>query len=273
MQRQTERMTWVPIHAGQDHLQQFTRRSAIDALAELIWNGLDAEADTVDVGIEISSVAGGSQEFFHVTRITITDNGHGITPEKASEAFPSLGDSWKRHLSGRTVNGKRPLHGSRGRGRFFAYSLGNRARWSSVAAVDDGFRRIEIEGDQARIDGFTIGEPQLASGATGTTVAISVEQGRPLAALTRDDVPLQLAARLAAHLLGNPDITVRINGRKVDPDRSSRGTQPKSRWTRSQRRSWKDTKRRSSPSSTGPTKCGAPPVSSFAMCMGCRWLS
>ncbi len=215
--RQTEPMAWVPIHAGQDHLQQYTRRSAVDALVELVWNGLDAEADTVDVDIETSSVVGGAQEMFHVTRITVADNGHGITHEKAADAFPSLGDSWKRRLNGRTLNGKRPLHGTFGRGRFLAYSLGHRVRWSSVARTGDGSFRIEIEGDQARIDGFTINPPQPVSEATGTTVTINVEQGRSLAAITREDVHLQFAARLAAHLLGNPDITVRVNGRKVDP--------------------------------------------------------
>lgn len=210
-------VAWVPIQAGQDHLQQFTRRSPIDALVELVWNALDAEADTIDVAIDVGSIVDGSRELFHVTSITITDNGHGITHEKASEAFPTLGDSWKRGLNGRTLNGKRPLHGSQGRGRFFAYSLGARARWSSVTATKDGFQRIEIEGNQSRINGFTIREPQSADGPSGTTVVITVEQGRPLSPLTRDDVPEQLAARLAAHLLGNPDITVRVNSRRVDP--------------------------------------------------------
>ena len=46
---------------------------------------------------------------------------------------------------------------------------------------------------------------------------IDVEQGRPLRVLTSDDVPQQLAARLAAHLLSNPDITIRFNGRNIDP--------------------------------------------------------
>jgi hypothetical protein len=40
-------MTWMPVRAGQDHLQQFARQNAIDALAELVWNGLDVEADLV----------------------------------------------------------------------------------------------------------------------------------------------------------------------------------------------------------------------------------
>lgn len=211
-------MSWVQVHAGQDHLLQFARRSAIDALAEMIWNGLDAEADLVDVVIETSSLGSGEKELQFVTQITVTDNGHGISREIADSAFPSLGDSWKKSLSGRTLNSKRALHGSLGRGRFYAYSLGHRARWSSVSKSGDEFQQIEISGDQARIDGFSIGNANPSVGPTGTTLVISVEQGRSLSALMRDDVALQLAARFAAHLLGNPDITVRVNGEKVDPE-------------------------------------------------------
>lgn len=213
----TGTMAWLSVRAGQDHLEQFARRAPLDALAELIWNSLDAEADSVDVDIDVSSIAGGSRDLFHVTRITISDNGHGITPDQATEAFPSLGDSWKKSLSGRTLNGLRPLHGSRGRGRFFAYSLGHHVRWSSIAETDDGLRKVEIEGHRARINGFTISLPQPTEGRPGTTVTITVEQGRPLPSLTRGDVPVHLAARLAPHLLGNPDITVRVNGQRVDP--------------------------------------------------------
>ena len=118
-------MAWVPIHAGQDHLQQFGHRSVIDSLAELIWNGLDAEADMVSVETDVQSMIDGSREMSYVTRVTVTDNGHGMSEENAREAFASLGDSWKRGLNGRTVNGKRAIHGSQGRGRFFAYSLGS----------------------------------------------------------------------------------------------------------------------------------------------------
>lgn len=211
-------VTWMAIRAGRDHLQQYGRQGAIDALAELIWNGLDAEADEVNVGIESSSLGTADRDMHHVTRIVVSDNGHGITPEVAKAAFPFLGDSWKKTLSGRTINGKRALHGRRGRGRFYVYSLGHRARWSSVSRVDDGFVRIEIEGDQNRIDGFSSSDPVTTAGPTGTTVSISVEQGRALASLLRYDLPLQLAARLAAHLLANKNIAVRVNGHPVDPE-------------------------------------------------------
>lgn len=211
-------MSWVQIHAGQDHLAQFGRRKPIDAVAELIWNGLDAEADTVDVALETSSLGGSDRDLFYVTKVTVTDNGHGMDPETAAKAFPSLGDSWKKNLNGRTKNGLRTSHGRLGRGRFFVYSLGHRARWTSVASDGaDGFTKVEITGDASRIDGFTI-EPAIPSdGPPRTSVVITVEQGRSLAALQRDDATLKLAVRLGPHLLGNPDLTVRLDGVKVDP--------------------------------------------------------
>src|SRR5664279_2186902 len=100
LMQQTGPMAWLPIRAGQDHLQQFSRRSVIDSLAEMIWNGLDAEADLVEVVIETTVPEADGAELAAVTSVIIKDNGHGITPEIASSAFPSLGDSWKKSLNG-----------------------------------------------------------------------------------------------------------------------------------------------------------------------------
>jgi hypothetical protein len=215
---QTRAVSWIAVHAGQDHLLQFSRRSPVDALAEMIWNGLDAEADLVDVAIERSAIGGTDRDLQFVTRVTIRDNGHGISPEVANQAFPSLGDSWKKSLNGRTLNGKRPLHGRQGRGRFYAYSIGSRVSWRSTASNGTkASTQIVITGEQGRIDGFSISEATESSGPDGTIVTIEVEQGRVLGSLLKDDLPLQLAARLAPYLLGNSDVTVRVDGVKVDP--------------------------------------------------------
>lgn len=212
-------MAWVPIQAGQDHLQQYTKKSSIEALAELVWNSLDAEATTVDVDIEAESIADDGRELSYVTQVTISDNGHGIDPDKAQEQFSSLGDSWKKGLNGRTLNGKRALHGSRGRGRFYAYSIGDQVRWSSISSFGDGFRRIEISGTANRINGFQIDDIIELTGpsSTATTVIVTVPQGRLLGSLLRDDLAEQLTARFAVHLLGNPDLVVRVNGIRLDP--------------------------------------------------------
>jgi hypothetical protein len=208
-------MAWLPIQAGQDHLTQYARRDPVAAVAELIWNGLDAEADRIDVDIETGSLSADSLPY--VTRITIQDNGHGISPEIAKEAFSKLGDSWKRSLNRRTLNGLRSLHGSLGRGRLYAYSLGNRVRWSSISVVGENIFRVEISGSAGRLNGFTIEEFDEKSGKPGTMVVIDVEQGRPLAALLKDDLYLRLTAKFAPHLLGNPDIAVRVNGKRLSP--------------------------------------------------------
>ncbi|MGH9056132.1 MAG: ATP-binding protein [Acidimicrobiales bacterium] len=210
-------MEWLPIHAGQDHLARLARHQPVTGLTELIWNSLDAEATEVSIGIETASVIG-AREAAHVTRITIRDNGHGITPAIAATAFPSLGDSWKRALKGRTLNDKRAIHGSLGRGRFSAYSLGGRVRWISVTKAEDGQRqRIEIEGQRDRIEGFRMGEPTSTNDPVGTTVIIDVGQDRTLHSLTDGDLAQRLAAFLGPHLLGNTDISVWVDGDMVDP--------------------------------------------------------
>lgn len=42
-----------------------------DAVAELIWNGFDAKASVVDIMFN-------TNELGHVSKVTISDNGHGI---------------------------------------------------------------------------------------------------------------------------------------------------------------------------------------------------
>ena len=206
------------VRAGKSHLDTYAGRSAVDALAELIWNGLDAEADRVEVRLERSSLGNGSPEF--VSRLWITDNGHGIEPQTAVKRFALLGDSWKLGLSGRTVNGLRVLHGKHGRGRFYAYSLGHRVTWRTVWEDSDGKRvRYQINGRRASINEFEISEPRESDQLTGSEVDIRVEHGHSLPALLDDEVRTHLCARFAPHLLGNADIDVVFDGGRLKAER------------------------------------------------------
>ncbi|GAA1292325.1 ATP-binding protein [Saccharothrix xinjiangensis] len=212
-------MVWKQVHTGRDFLgrQTYTKASAVDAISELVWNGLDAEADQVDIDIETTTA--GPRELRYVTRVIVTDNGHGMDRERAESAFLSLGDSWKQSLNRRTVNNKRALHGEKGVGRFYVYSIGGHARWTSVSANPDGAgnSRVEVVGEQHRWEGFSIEDPVPTDEPTGTRVVIHPEQGRSNTSLLRDDFALQLTARLASHLLANSDIVVRVNGFALAP--------------------------------------------------------
>lgn len=203
------------MQAGQDILLSYSERPALDALAELIWNALDAEASRVTVEYDTSWIVEGAA---HVTRVRVQDDGIGFGPERAIDAFLSHGDSWKKALGGRTPNGVRALHGSQGRGRFFAYALGHAATWTTVSQSGERSRRmVRVRGERGAVDHFDIEDLGETEQPSGTTVEIRVEQGRPLSALLADDAHLKLAARLAPHLLGSPDLEVRVDGRRLDP--------------------------------------------------------
>lgn len=205
------------VRAGKSVLEGFAARPALDALVELIWNGLDAEADKVVVRFETSSLGDGGAE--RVSRVWVEDNGHGIEPATAIERFTSLGDSWKVGLSGRTLNDERVLHGRSGRGRFYAYALGYSAVWKTAWRSDDGsLVEYQIDGSRSAINEFGDSTPRASErDQTGTTVEIRVDQGRPLTALLDEELPSRLAARFATHLIGNPDLEIRVSGVRLDP--------------------------------------------------------
>ena len=116
-------------------MQRQAHTSPLQALAECIWNGLDADAKSVEVEFERNAIS--------LERIVIRDNGKGMTREQAPELFSKLGDSWKRRR-GKTDFG-RELHGSEGRGRYKVTVLGRVADWNVTYAVGDGtFRRFTI---------------------------------------------------------------------------------------------------------------------------------
>ncbi len=115
----------LQVVAEEDFVEKLTVASPAQALAELIWNGLDAEATKVSVQVDISALG-------LLEAIRVRDNGHGIPPEEAEGLFMHLGGSWKRHAN-KSKNGKRVLHGKEGKGRFRALALGRVAEWLVTA--------------------------------------------------------------------------------------------------------------------------------------------
>ncbi|MBA3440118.1 MAG: ATP-binding protein [Pyrinomonadaceae bacterium] len=70
-------MKEVSVKVQSDYLQRMvTMRNPVLAVAELIWNSLDAEAQTVQVFLSTNELGG-------VEKITVSDDGHGIDYEHA----------------------------------------------------------------------------------------------------------------------------------------------------------------------------------------------
>jgi len=115
-------MKTVRVEVRDDHLETLSRcKKPILAVAELVWNGLDAEAPEVRVELKRNSMGG-------LEAIQVSDSGHGINYDEAEQAFGSLGGSWKR-ADRKSRTQERILHGKLGKGRFRAFSLNNSPRF------------------------------------------------------------------------------------------------------------------------------------------------
>ncbi|MHB8499813.1 MAG: ATP-binding protein [Candidatus Acidiferrales bacterium] len=96
----TERV--FEVQAQEDFVEKLAAARPAQALAELIWNGLDAEATRIDVEVDQSQLG--------LTSIRVRDNGHSIAPEEAEGLFSHLRGSWKR-TARHSINRERMFHG------------------------------------------------------------------------------------------------------------------------------------------------------------------
>lgn len=101
------------VEVRKDHLSKVATSTAKVALAELIWNSLDADAHNINVNFTIGVLG--------TERVTVSDDGTGIPYKEAEHLFSSLGGSWKATQQ-KTKTG-RFLHGKAGEGRFKAGSV------------------------------------------------------------------------------------------------------------------------------------------------------
>ncbi|MEU6347607.1 ATP-binding protein [Streptomyces sp. NPDC046977] len=202
----------VLLEAGDDLVRQLSHeREAVKAVLELVWNSLDADATKVDVAIVRSAMQG-------VDKVVVSDDGDGITPEKARTAFKQVGNSDKRE-GGTTERLKRPLHGKAGRGRLRAFALGDSTRWTSTArAVDGRLLRTTIESEISRRTTWRIDtQPAPATDRPGTTVELWGKQSSHLLRLLEPKAGTQITAALAPYLLTWTDVRVTYDGQRIDP--------------------------------------------------------
>jgi hypothetical protein len=184
------------------------RTSPRKAVAELLWNAVDADADVVELRIE-------HQELGGVSRIVVVDDGHGMTVEDATEGFARLGGSWKARAS--ATRGKaRSLHGREGRGRFFAAALSGHARWESVAQVSATERRLTvIDIFNTKLDDVQIQDLGEPAREVGTTVILE-NFATPPTGVEADAAADALTAEFAVYLTKYP-VEITYDGTPLDP--------------------------------------------------------
>src|SRR5436190_10667735 len=153
--------THYKVQVETDHIKRLTTARPIAAVAELIWNAVDADATRIDVEVEAND--------FGMQSITIRDNGHGIPYDEVGELFGRLGGSWKARTN-RSKLKSRILHGSEGKGRFKALALGRVSDWTVTYRHDDKFLRYTISVIRDNLVDVRVSAPEEIETAVETGV-------------------------------------------------------------------------------------------------------
>lgn len=206
-------MSKVHVTAKRDFLESLTNAKPLDGLAEIIWNGFDAEASHVQVFFEFNDMDG-------IESIKVRDHGYGIDRAKVENFFGNLGESWKK--AQQRQNG-RALHGKNGKGRFKAFGLGERIEWNTSYRHDGKVYSYKIKGSAQTLDDFEITDPvESKTLSLGTEVSI-YNLRKDFRSLRQDNAPQELAKKFAAYLTEYPNLKLEYNGTTVDPKSAQTG--------------------------------------------------
>ncbi|HCA5981787.1 TPA: ATP-binding protein [Pseudomonas aeruginosa] len=171
-------------------------------IAELIWNGLDANATEVSVFIRRNNMGG-------VESISVLDNGDGIDFTRPLDNFRRFNDSLKRK--------SHSMHGSKGRGRLAFHKICNRAIWFTKFKNQDAY--IEVESSHLRdIKGTTIPTERQNALLTDMKSGTCVELLNIFRSIEETETLLnQLSLEFGWHLALNPEKCIKLDGQMVVP--------------------------------------------------------
>lgn len=200
-------MRTITVKVNSDHLLTLSRtKRPILAIAELIWNGLDADARNVEVIIEDNPLGG-------LDSIKVIDDGHGLNYQDAEVEFGDLGGSWKKTRRKSKKLG-RLLHGRLGKGRFRAFALGNLVVWNTYYSEDGVTKNYTISGKIEDARHFTLSDPVESSSRTGTEVSIT-NIPKNFKSIRGEEAAQEIAAFFALYLRQYPDVTIKYEGRII----------------------------------------------------------
>ena len=204
-------MTTLNLVAKQDYLEKVARtRDPIRAIAEFVWNSLDADATRISVEFGRNGLGG-------IEEIVIRDNGTGISHSHAARDFGNLGASWKRETI-KSPGFQRALHGKEGRGRLRFFSLANRGRWLTVYKEGEAPLAFVIEIAAGALDKCDVSDTAPAPlTATGTVVELAPLKETFDWLLSRQAF-LEFNAIFASYVIQYPGVSLFYNGTLVDPD-------------------------------------------------------
>lgn len=190
-----------------DFLNKQIQAKPTHSIAELIWNSLDADSTLIEVKEETYGTG--------MQRIIIADNGAGFTHFEAPSLFANLGGSWKG-LAGQTKTKQRFLHGSEGKGRLKAFSLGRVVDWEVCYKDGGSFKQFTVSMMHDALREVRITEPIPAKeNRTGVKCTIS-ELHKSYEFLSSEHTVQDLSEIFATYLNSYKDVQINLPAGKLD---------------------------------------------------------
>jgi len=198
-------MRSIDIVAQQDFIGKLASKSSIYALCELIWNGIDADANKIEINFKRNALD-------DIDEIIIKDDGDGIPYKDIQQRFGSLGGSWKA-INRKTKKG-RIVHGRNGQGRFTAFALGVYVNWKVVYTDGSTNKEFTVYGNFDK-KGFELSDEETTSLPTGVTVSISCLRKRH-DIFSIENTENRIKTIFAAYLANYNDIKLYLEDRLID---------------------------------------------------------
>lgn len=199
----------IDIGVEKDHIESLTKASGINSLAELLWNSLDADATEINVDFKKTTLGG--YEY-----IKVTDNGHGLTYEKAQDIFSRIGGSEKK-IKTQSPNG-RQYHGKEGKGRYKSLSLGDLVKFTSVYEGKNGFSEFTLTIDRNNLSKTELSDlKQLkkGEGKSGFKVEISNINLKNADQALKIENRKELEEKFASYWISYPKFKIYFNGNEL----------------------------------------------------------
>lgn len=190
-------------------IQKIRKYSWEQAIAEYIWNGLDANANQIDVDFILDEE---NIELEIYKSISISDNGTGIPFDEIKIKFGKVLESPKGQSSG--TDKSTLIHGKNGYGRYTFYSFAEHARWDTTYYQDHKYFNFNIEIDGSSLHDYGISEAiqvKEESGPGTKVVFTGIDHKLSPKAITDILIPY-LKSEFAWYLIVRPDCKIRING-------------------------------------------------------------
>lgn len=195
----------ITVLPQKDFLEKISKTNPYNALAEIIWNGFDANSDKVEVFIKNNSLGG-------IDSLEVHDSGYGIDYSRLNEFFGQLGGSWKKNEK-KLCNSL--LHGENGQGRFKVYALGGQVRWETVYSDGETNQEYSIKGDVNKIGEVLPSEPKKTKKQLGTSVYINTLIDK--LSLPQKETQEKLARIFCLYLSKHPNKKLFLDRNEITP--------------------------------------------------------